>query len=474
MAKMLLPFLATLLPATAHAALVAGTLKNAAPGLRIEVFVPHAYLDGRDNAYRGELNGQQQFSIEVEVPMPQMVLLQCGDDRLPIFLAPDDTLLVRADAFQFPLAVNFGGKAAANNRLFQQFLQENPQDYNEFNNLRFKIGQYWASVEEPMNSRMEALAPQDFKAWQDSTKARAFALLDDFVGKNPGALSPAFADWMAAEITYAWAYHLVFYGQVYAGRHGVTPDFFDFLYEAPTISEQIGSAWYRQFLLALMARQQAKTGQTDHFWAGQYQQSGEILSGEPLAFFRSEMIQIAFSGERYREILPLYTHFLQTNTYPRYDEKVEGLYQKFARVLPGSPAPPFEATDAAGHLVSLARLRGKVVYLNFWASWCGACLRKMEFFDDYQPELARRGVEVVNVSIDENPNNWQNALAERNFRGQQIIASAAKGRNIANIYGVEAVPQYFIIGRDGNFADKASSSQPADIRQKLLEIAEKQ
>jgi peroxiredoxin len=472
MARILLPFL-LFLPAVGRAAFVSGVLKNAVPALRIEIFVPHAYLDGRNNTYQGELNGQMQFAINAEITIPQLVFLVCGDDRLPIFLAPDDTLLVKADAFQFPLAVSFGGKAAADNRLFQQFLAENPQDYNEFNNLRFKIGQYWASVEEPANSRMEALAPADYKAAQDSAKAAAFALFDDFVAKNPGAVSPVFADWLASEIIYSWAYHLVFYGQVYAGRHGVTPDFFDFLYEAPTIGEQIGSGWYRQFLLVLVARQQAKTGQTDYFWAGQYHQSGEMLSGEPLAFFRSEMLLIAFSSERYREILPLYTHFLQTNTYPRYDEKVEGLYQKFARVLPGSPAPAFEATDATGNFISLARLRGKVVYLNFWASWCGACLRKMEFFDDYQPELARRGVEVVNVSIDENLNSWQSALAERNFRGQQIISSAAKGRDIANIYGVEAVPQYFIIGRDGNFAEKAYSSQPADIRQKLLEIAEK-
>lgn len=462
-----------LFPLFAHAAFVAGQIRNTSPGAPIEIFVPHRYVDGQDGHYRGVLDGQSQFAIEATVPEPQVVFLLFNDDRLPIFLSPGDSLSLKADAFQFPLAVNFGGKMAVNNRLLQEYLRLQPLDFNEFNNIRFKIGQYWVSVEMTVNDRMESLLPNEFKSYMDSLLVASVALFEKAESQNPGAITSDFAQWLQAEITYFWAYHLFVYGHVYAGRYDIQPEFFDFLYEAPIIGECIGSSWYRQFLMAFMARQQAKHGSaTEDFWAGQYQLSGKLLSGKPLAFFRSEIISIAFSAEKYRELLPLYTHFLQTNEYPAYDGKVEGLYQKYERVLPGSPAPSFEAIDTEGNQIGLLQLRGKVVYLNFWASWCGACLRKMEFMDEYEAELLASGIEIVNVSIDENPANWEAALAERQFKGRHLLASAGQERNIARAFGVEAVPQYFIIGRDGNFTDKATTNQPADIRQKLLDTAQ--
>ncbi|MFN0035088.1 MAG: TlpA family protein disulfide reductase [Saprospiraceae bacterium] len=462
-------------PGLAHAAFVTGQIRNATPGTQVEIFVPHRYLDGYDGHYRGILDGQSQFAIEAAVPEPQLVFLLFNDDRLPIFLAPHDTLALRADAFQFPLAVNFlGKKNGANNRLLQEYLRQNPLDFNEFNNIRFKIGQYWTSVEMKMNDQMENLLPSGFKPYMDTLRAASIALFEKSGKQNPDAITPDFAQWLHTEITYLWAYHLLVYGQVYAGRHSIQPDFFDFLYEAPIIGESIGSDSYRQFLLAFMARQQTKSGnEAENFWAGEYQLAGKLLSGKPLAFFRSEVISTAFSAEKYRELLPLYTHFLQTNEYPAYDGKVEGLYQKYARVLPGSSAPTFEAADAEGNLIGLEQLRGKVVYLNFWASWCGACLRKMEFMDEYEAELAANGIEILNVSVDENADNWRAALTERAFKGRNLLASAGYGRNIAAIFGVEAVPQYFIIGRDGTFADKAAATQPADIRQQLLRASGK-
>lgn len=455
----------------ALAAHITGILKNAAPGERVELFVPHYYVDGQSDNYWAELDADRAFTIEANLPEPQLAFLKYNDDRLPVFLEPGDTLVIRADVFQFPIVVNFSGRGGANNRLLQQYFKQNPPDFDELNNLRFKIGQWWAVVEQTMNERMEALPPAEFKSFLDTRKETASTLFDDFSTKYPGTLTPAFYDWLAAEITYYWGYHLLYYGQIYANRWQIQPEFFDFLNEAPIISEAIGSDWYRQFIQVLMARQVAKTGQTDNFYASQYTLAGEMLAGKSLAFFRSEMIRMAFTGERYREILPYYTNFLQTNEYPAYDAKVTGLYEKIARVSPGMIAPAFTGNDVDGRPVRLAQFRGRVVYLNFWASWCSACLKKMEMFNDYAAELNNRGVEIVNISIDENPANWQASLASRDIKGYNLLASSGYERNIALIFGVETVPQYFIISKSGSFADKPSVNQPEDIKNQLLQLA---
>ena len=456
-----------------RAAHISGVFKNAAPGDRVELFVPHYYVNGRSDNYWAELDAGQSFSLDAVLPEPQLAFLKYNDDRLPVFLEPDDTLVIRTDVFQFPIMVNFSGRGGSNNRLLFQYFKENPPDFDELNNLRFKIGQWWAVVEQTMNERMESLAPEDYKKFLDERRQNAATLLDDFSGKHPGALTPAFFDWLASEINYFRAYHLLFYGQVYANRWQIQPEFFDFLQETPTVSDAVGSDWYRQFLQVLLARQVAQSGRTDNFYASQYELAGQLLAGKPLAFFRSEMIRIAFTGERYREILPYYTNFLQTNEYPAYDAKITDLYEKFARVSPGVAAPAFTASDVEGRAVTLAQFRGRVVYLNFWASWCSACVKKIELFNDYADELKNRGVEIVNISIDADADKWHTALTEWNVKGHNLLASSGVARNISAIYGVEAVPQYFIIAKNGTFADKPDRNQPENIRNQLLVLAAK-
>jgi thiol-disulfide isomerase/thioredoxin len=214
-----------------------------------------------------------------------------------------------------------------------------------------------------------------------------------------------------------------------------------------------------------------KTGANTPFWAGQYELAEKLLTGRSLAFFRSELIASAFSTEHFAEILPLYNHFLQKNTFKIFDDKIEGLYQKYARVFPGAAAPAFDGTDQSGAFISLDQYRGKVVYLNFWASWCGACLKKMEFFDEFETELTANNIAIVNISIDEQPAQWQEALKTRAFKGRHVLASSGTARNIALAYDVQAVPQYFIIGKTGLFESKAPTSQPNDVRQTLLDIS---
>jgi peroxiredoxin len=454
-----------------QAALIYGTFRNAFSSDRVGMIVPHYYIDGKSDTYRRELDFRMEFSFEFDLTEPQLVFLEFNEERLPLFLSPNDTLELRADAFKFPIVAQFSGKAGANNVLLQTYLRENLQDFDEFNNVRFKIGQWWATVEVPMNQMMEALSPGPFRDSMDHRKLAATTLLDEFNTQNPNALSSDFRAFLSAEITYYWAYHLLVYGHVFGNIHRVETPFFDFLYEAPTQHPMIGSEWYRQYLLALMARQQSKSGKIDQFWAGQYERSGTLLEGKPLAFFRSEMINIAFSIELYREILPLFNDFMQNNQVPGYDEKVADLYQKFAKVSPGTPAPRFSGLDANGNTVDLSQFKGKVVYLNFWASWCGSCIKKMEYLNAFVPDFKAKGIEMINVSIDASPESWRDALAARAFEGYNMLASAGKPQNIAKVYGVEAIPQYFIIDANGAFADKARGNQPADIRSKLLEFA---
>jgi thiol-disulfide isomerase/thioredoxin len=460
------------IPTVWATAIISGVLKNALPNDRVEVFVPHYYVDGRSDTYRSILSANSEFYLQIEVPEPQLVFLVHNEDRLPLFIEPNDSLHISSDLFQFPLVVSYsGGTAAINNQLTQEYLRVFPQDFNEFNNVRFKIGQTWISLEVQANAKMEENQPDAYLPSLEKQQRDAFALIDDFEQRYPNQATNACREWLVSDAFYKRAYHLLVYGSVYKNRYKLEDDFFEFLDAIPTNSDWVSNEWYRQFIGAYMARLQSKDDPAVPYFSGQYYRATQLFTGKSFAYMGSEIIRLGFSAERYQEILPCYTQFLQSNPLTGYDQKITPLYEKSVRISPGILAPTFTGKNVHGENVSLGQFRGKVVYLNFWATWCGSCIKKMEVFNGFAEDLSAQGIEIVNISIDANAAQWRNSLVERSFKGQNMLASEGFEHNIAKTFGVEAVPQYFIIDKYGAFASKPYANQPDDIRQKLIELS---
>lgn len=122
-------------------------------------------------------------------------------------------------------------------------------------------------------------------------------------------------------------------------------------------------------------------------------------------------------------------------------------------LMAGQPAPNFTLADASGKKVSLSDLRGRVVYLDFWASWCAPCLAEMPPAAALRRKFAGRSVVFLYVSLDAQAADWQRTLAARNLlapnavhlRDGQGFAGAA-----ARAFGVQAMPSYWLIGPDGH------------------------
>jgi len=121
--------------------------------------------------------------------------------------------------------------------------------------------------------------------------------------------------------------------------------------------------------------------------------------------------------------------------------------------LVGSPRPALELPDAAGTPTAISRWDGRLVLLNFWASWCGPCIEEMPVLDRAQQRHAAAGLQVVGIASDA-------AAATRAFLAEHPVAypilvddpdAATNGRDSAAIYGNErnVLPYSVLIGRDG-------------------------
>jgi len=120
--------------------------------------------------------------------------------------------------------------------------------------------------------------------------------------------------------------------------------------------------------------------------------------------------------------------------------------QDTGRSVVGRAAPAFALKDFGGRVVRLSQYRGKVVLLNFWASWCGPCQLEIPAFEKWQTQYGGR-LQVVGVSMDDNAAKATAAARKLKVNYPVVMGSAELGNRYGGIYGL---PASFVIDAEGH------------------------
>lgn len=155
----------------------------------------------------------------------------------------------------------------------------------------------------------------------------------------------------------------------------------------------------------------------------------------------------------YRKIKKWYDAFVAGSPSFHYVQALQEKTAQMNTLQPGDPAPDFEFVDKDGNTHKLADLRGKVIYLDFWATWCGPCIRAMQQSGPLKEKFKdNKDVVFVYISTDQDVNKW---------KGHNITNGGDKymwhvGQNAyatSNAYRIQTIPRYVIIDKDGNIVD---------------------
>ncbi len=143
--------------------------------------------------------------------------------------------------------------------------------------------------------------------------------------------------------------------------------------------------------------------------------------------------------------------------------------------LVGKRSPNFEFENHKGGKTKLADLKGKYVYIDTWATWCGPCRAEIPSLKKVEEAMKGKKVAFVSISIDEKKDyeKWRNFVKEKDLGGVQLIADNAWQSEFATAYGINSIPRFILLDPKGNVVD-ANAKRPSDPElQKQLQILTK-
>jgi len=450
--------------------LVVATVKNHNPLVKkAELHINARYINNNVDIYESNVLEDGSFAFAVEVYEPQYATIVYSRNKAMVYLEPNDTLYIDSDAGSFQYSIGFSGKGGHNNNYLSEYLKTYPKELNPFKMLQYKHGNYWFKCDPVFSEYMQRTPSEFLKKKLDINRQESLDGLAFYKANNPSHLSEAFEAFLTAEIKYDWAYNLLLYGTIFKNKHSIPDSFMNFMDEVSLQNDQIGNYRYREFILAFLsyAANKDKESGIEPFVL-QYELANNYLSGRALTFAQSELIYRGFSGKIIDPLIPNYNKFMETSSENgEFDEKVLEAYQRAMKQAAGSPAPQFTLKDNMDRLVSLQSYHGQVVFLNFWASWCRPCLGKMQMMQPMQEELKKSGIVFMNVSLDRDKESWVKAIEEWGFEGVHLLAEGNIDSDIALSYEVKLLPQYFIINKNGNFAEKPKKFTASAVKEVL-------
>ncbi len=404
-------------------------------------------------------------------PIPHGVYTQATirhrDKAAELILNPGDSIFVSVDAAHFDSTLHFLGRGGA----IQNFIAKHTITAG-------RINQYVLKVKTHINKE-----PDEFLKNLDNERK----IENEFLDKNKTGLPGSFINYWTALFQYYNYFFLEQYPQMHA------------MIKARKYTDSIPEANYsvvshlpyafNDSLLQLSPYLLYLTG----VFEIKLKAAGYTFYGHDTATYRK--FQDSVMKLVYQHLPPKSTeYYMAQNLYGRARNqpiaRTEFMYTDFKkrwpksgylptldkqmaiaeRLAPGQPAPDFDITTPDGRQMKLSDLRGKVVYVNFWASWCKQCVGEIIKEGKMKELIKNKPLEFVYISIDNDTAADNKLIAKYKMEGLFTHAIGEWSAPEVQLYGVQSLPAYFLIDDEGKFAMQNPPPSPLQSTELILAL----
>ena len=153
-------------------------------------------------------------------------------------------------------------------------------------------------------------------------------------------------------------------------------------------------------------------------------------------------------------------------------ESVKRYAAQYAHLYAGRIAPDAEFYDAEGKVSKLSDYRGKVLYIDTWATWCGPCKREIPYLKTLEESYHGKNVQFISVSTDKDVTAWKAFIAKESMSGLQLHQSQEMEKTMSYLYAVNSIPRFVLIDEDGKIVsvDAPRPSSGDEIRNSIDKV----
>jgi thiol-disulfide isomerase/thioredoxin len=401
--------------------------------------------DNEEFAYKIVLeksSGVANFGLDIA--FSQFITLNYGSESIELYLEPTDDIKISFTGNQLLKTIDFAGESAANNRCWIGFKR------------RFRnepLASYATNLLSPQLDsttvlRAKTWIPNDFLTFANADREAELDFIHDYKATTARSLYSAI--WKNIMYTYDTKLYSFFLFQDIPKDEArrIADRFFPergFNYadydrnETAVFRNALKTFVHFQARLqlddddnkdALYETIEKKMTNYDRFWL-EKELLLEVLARERSFSFGRQRI------EQYRKDCP----------FKELIKELDNKYDNYLDVTERAEAPNFKLVTAEGDVKYLSDFRGRVVFINFWASWCKPCLANFNKYASTRQQLYTEGVVLLNLSIDEQPPQYRTALSRLNpigVNGQPLDMQEAKKQ-----YSLYEIPAYYLVDKLG-------------------------
>jgi thiol-disulfide isomerase/thioredoxin len=165
-----------------------------------------------------------------------------------------------------------------------------------------------------------------------------------------------------------------------------------------------------------------------------------------------------------------YKTYLSLDKNSENNESITAVYDELLQISAGKESPIFENYENfAGGTTSLADLKGKYVYMDIWAQWCGPCKREIPYLKEIEAEYHDKNIEFVSISIDRERDydKWRAMVEDKELSGIQLLADKDWESQFVKEYLIKGIPRFILVDPQGKIVN-SNAPRPSD--QKLKKV----